>query len=136
MRPTLSRVLACGLFLALPALSVAQQKPPAPAAPAAGQPPAAPANAGTYDPLSAEQDIDVGNFYMRKGDIDAAISRYKDAIQARANFAKPRLLLGEAYEKKDDKATAVKYYKEYLQVLPHAPDAQKIEKKIEKLSAS
>jgi tetratricopeptide (TPR) repeat protein len=124
------------LFLAFPMCLPAQQKAPASAAPPASSPPDAQAKAGTYDPLTAEQDIDVGNFYMRKGDIDAAISRYKDAIQARANFAKPRLLLGEAYEKKNDKATAVKYYKEYLQVLPHAPDAQKIEKKIEKLSAS
>lgn len=137
MRPSLRPLLICVLFLAFPAFSAAQEKPPAPsAAPPPTPAPGSPAKAGTYDPLTAEQDIDVGNFYMHKGDIDAAISRYKDAIQARASFAKPRLLLAEAYEKKDDKATAVKYYKEYLQVEPHAPDAQKIQKKIEKLSGS
>jgi tetratricopeptide (TPR) repeat protein len=88
-----------------------------------------------WDPFHAQQDIDVGTFYMHKGDIDAAISRFEDAIRLRANFAKPRLLLAEAYEKKGDKSEATRYYKEYLKVLPDAPDAKKIQQKIEKLSS-
>jgi tetratricopeptide (TPR) repeat protein len=88
-----------------------------------------------WDPFHAQQDIDVGTFYMHKGDIDAAISRFEDAIRLRANFAKPRLLLAEAYEKKGDKSEAIRYYKEYLKVLPDAPDVKKVQKKIEKLSA-
>jgi len=88
-----------------------------------------------WDPFHAQQDIDVGTFYMHKGDIDAAISRFEDAIRLRGNFAKPRLLLAEAYEKKGDKSEAIRYYKEYLKVLPDAPDAKKVQKKIERLSA-
>ncbi len=88
-----------------------------------------------WDPFHAEQDIEVGTFYMHKGDMDAAISRFEDAIKLRANFAKPRLLLAEAYEKKGDKTEAVHYYQEYLKVLPNAPDAKRIQKKIEKLSS-
>ncbi|MGA8145287.1 MAG: tetratricopeptide repeat protein [Candidatus Acidiferrales bacterium] len=87
-----------------------------------------------YNPFPAEQDVEVGLFYLHKGDIDAAIDRFLDAIQQRPNFAKPRLLLGKAYEKKHDNEAAVKYYKEYLQVLPSAPDAKEVRKKIEKLS--
>jgi tetratricopeptide (TPR) repeat protein len=83
---------------------------------------------------AAEKDIDVGEFYTHKGDIDAAISRYQDAAAVAPNFAKPRLLLGEAFEKKGDKTAAVKYYKEYLQVDPKAPDKEKVQKKIEKLT--
>jgi TolA-binding protein len=90
--------------------------------------------AATYNPLPAQQDIEVGMFYLHKGDVDAAIDRFLDAIQRRPNFAKPRLLLGKAYEKKHDNESAVKYYKEYLQVLPGAPDAKEVQKKIEKLS--
>jgi tetratricopeptide (TPR) repeat protein len=89
----------------------------------------------TYDPVTAEEDVEVGQFYMRKGDIDAAIGRFQDAIRLRSNFAKPRLLAAEAFEKKGDKVDALKYYKEYLQVLPKAPDAKKIQNRIEKLSA-
>ena len=87
-----------------------------------------------WDPFHAQQDVDVGMFYLHKGDVDAAIIRFEHAISLRANFAKPRLLLAEAYEKKGDSSEALRYYKEYLQVLPNAPDAKKIREKIDKLS--
>jgi tetratricopeptide (TPR) repeat protein len=87
-----------------------------------------------WDPFHAQQDIDVGMFYLHKGDVDAAISRFEDAIRLRANFAKPRLLIAEAYEKKGDPTQALHYYKEYLQVLPNAADAKKVQEKIAKLS--
>ena len=87
-----------------------------------------------YDPLPAEKDVDVGTFYMHKGDYNAAISRFEDAIQMKANYAKPRMLLAQIYEKKGDKPNAVKYYKQYLEVYPHAPDAKKVQEKIAKLS--
>jgi tetratricopeptide (TPR) repeat protein len=90
--------------------------------------------AAKYDPFPAQQDIEVGMYYYHKGDVDAAIDRFLDAIQRRPNFAKPRLLLGRAYERKKDYESAVKYYKEYLQVFPHAPDAKEVNSKIEKLS--
>ena len=88
-----------------------------------------------YDPYPAQKDLEVGMFYLHKGNVDAAIDRFKDAIELRPNFAKPRLLLAEAYEKKGDKAEALKYYKEYLEVFPTAPDSKNVRKKIEKLSA-
>ena len=87
-----------------------------------------------YNPLDSEKDVEVGLFYMHKGDVDAAIPRFEDAIRLRDNYAEPRRLLGEAYEKKHDKSNAVKYYKEYLKVYPTAPDAKKIQDKIDKLS--
>jgi tetratricopeptide (TPR) repeat protein len=67
-------------------------------------------------------------------DLDAAIARFEDAVRLRANFAKPRLLLAETYEKKGDKSEALRYYKEYLQILPNPPDAKKIHEKVDKLS--
>src|SRR5579862_5840467 len=39
--------------------------------------------AATYNPLPAQQDVEVGMFYLHKGDIDAAIDRFLDAIQQR-----------------------------------------------------
>ncbi len=71
---------------------------------------------------------------MRKGDPDASIPRLEEAIRLRPNYAKPRLMLAEIYEKKDDKENALKYYRDYLRVYPQAPDAKKIQKKIAKLS--
>lgn len=81
----------------------------------------------------AEQDIDVADFYLRKGDPDAAISRLEEAARLRPDYGKPRLLLAECYEKKHDLDNAVKYLKEYLKVYPGAPDAKKVREKIKKL---
>ncbi len=77
----------------------------------------------------------MGNFYLHKGDIDAAIPRFEEAAALQPKDGKPRLLLAECYEKKHDPANAAKYYREYLKVDPNAPDAKKIQKKIEKLEA-
>jgi tetratricopeptide (TPR) repeat protein len=119
-----------------------QQQPPQTSAPPASNPPAKRGQAKTpsdtddphkYDAFNAEKDIEVGTFYLHKGDLDAAIPRFEEAASLRPNYGKPRLLLAEAYEKKKDPETALKYYKEYLKVYPNAPDAKKVQKKIEKL---
>jgi Tfp pilus assembly protein PilF len=101
------------------------------------QKPAGPAQQenGANNHASAEEDIEVGTFYMHKGDTDAAIPRFQDAVRKQPNLGKPRILLAEAYEKKGDNINAVKCYKAYLRAFPHAPDKKKIEKKIEKLSS-
>ena len=87
-----------------------------------------------WDPFDAEKDVEVGTFYMHKGDSDAAIGRFEDAIRLDPKLAKPRYLLAEIYEKKKNPARAVQYYREYLKVYPDAPDAKKVEKIIDKLS--
>jgi tetratricopeptide (TPR) repeat protein len=86
-----------------------------------------------YDRYNAEKDIDVATFYLHKGDPDAAIPRLEEAAKLRPDYGKPRLLLAECYEKKHDPENAVKYLREYLKVFPHAPDADKVQKKIEQL---
>ena len=86
-----------------------------------------------WDPLRAEKDIEVGKFYMRKGDVDAAIDRFNDAVLAKPGYALPFRYLGEAQEKKGLKREAIKSYQRYLDLYPHAEDKEKIQKKIEKL---
>ena len=88
-----------------------------------------------WDPLRAEKDLEVGQYYMRKGDLDAAMDRFQDAIVAKPGYAIPFRFLGEAQEKKGLKRDAIKSYSRYLDLFPHAEDKAKIEKKIEKLRA-
>src|SRR5712675_1700048 len=83
-----------------------------------------------WDPLRAEKDLEVGQYYMRIGKIDAAMDRFQDAIDAKPGYAVPFLHLGEAQEKKGMKRDAVKSYKRYLELYPHAEDKEKILKKI------
>ena len=86
-----------------------------------------------WDPLRAEKDLEVGQYYMKRGDYDAAIDRFNDAIEAKPGYAIPFRWLGEAQEKKGAKKKAIKAYQRYLDLVPHADDADKIRKKIEKL---
>jgi tetratricopeptide (TPR) repeat protein len=139
---------ACGIFLAGASLH-AQDPPPPPPTDAA--PPAKPdqtkpkpntdsavqsaSDQPKWDPLRAEKDLDVGKYYLKKGDIDAAIDRFEDAAESKPGYAIPFLYLGEAYEKKGKKKQAVKAYQRYVDLFPHAEDGDKVRKKIEKLHA-
>lgn len=144
-------ILLTGAALFLAARPLFAQNPPPPppddSQPAAPAPPAGqkpkvnadnPAQSAPdqpmWDPLRADKDMEVGKYYMRKGDIDAAIDRFEDALKAKPGYAIPYRYLGEAYEKKGRKKPAVKAYKRYLELFPHAEDADKIQKKIDKLN--
>jgi tetratricopeptide (TPR) repeat protein len=115
--------------------------PPAPAAPSGKRPSEKNKDAATssapdqpvWDPARAEKDIKVGHFYMDKGDVDAAIDRFEDATVAKPGYALPFLYLGEAHEKKGQKRLAAKAYRRYLDLSPHAEDAAKVQKKIDRL---
>jgi len=86
-----------------------------------------------WDPLRAEKDLEVGQYYMKKGDVDAAIDRFQDAALAKPGYAIPFRFLGEAQEKKGLKRDALKSYTRYLELYPRAEDKDRIEKKMEKL---
>jgi len=103
--------------------------PPPPEEPAAS----AASTEPVFDPYRAGKSIEVGSFYMRKGDYDAAIDRFVEAARYQPNLAKPWKLMGEAYEKKHMRAKAIESYKKYLEVFPGAEDSAKIKKRISEL---
>ena len=107
-------------------------KPPPPPPPETAAAPAEPAEPPepAFDPLHAAKSIEVGTFYLRRGNYDAAIDRFEDAIHLQPGVAKPWKLLGEAYEKKHQNAKALESYKKYLELLPNAEDAGKIKSRI------
>jgi tetratricopeptide (TPR) repeat protein len=142
--------MTASLFLVLGLSEVEAQEPPQessskPAQPPAPEPPkssskkkkdTATQNAPdqpTWDPLRAEKDLEVGQYYMKRGDLDAAIDRFQDATTAKPGYAIPFRFLGEAQEKKGLKKQAIKSYQRYLDLYPHAEDGDKIKKKLEKL---
>ena len=87
----------------------------------------------SWDPLRAEKDLEVGQYYMRKGDVDAAIDRFQDATTAKPGYAIPFRFLGEAQEKKGLRKEALKSYSRYLDLVPRADDAERVRKRIAKL---
>ena len=100
---------------------------------AQGQQPPPPPKEPVFDPYHAEKSIEIGEHYMKKGNYDAAIDRFQDAVRYKPGFAKPYRLMGEAYEKKGERAEAVKAYEKYLEIVPSADDAPKVRKRIKKL---
>jgi tetratricopeptide (TPR) repeat protein len=140
-------LVSAGIILLLqgPALQAQVQAPessskppdaPAPKKPDKKQKDSATQNAPdqpSYDPLRAEKDIEVGQYYMRKGDVDAAIDRFQDATTAKPGYAVPFRYLGEAQEKRGLKKQAIASYSRYLDLYPHAEDGDKIRKKIDTL---
>ena len=113
-----------------------RSNPPPPEQPpsSAPAPIKAPDNPGKIAYL-AQKDIEVGTFYLHKGDTAAAIDRFHHATETRPTLSKPWELLGEAYEKMDDKEEALKSYQQYLKIQPGAADAKKVQKKIAKLQS-
>lgn len=142
-------ILAAVFFLSVVSQSRAQHQPQESSSKPAGAPSAAPPKSPAkqkkdtatqnapdqpaWDPLRAEKDLEVGQFYMKKGDLDAAIDRFQDAAIAKPGYAIPFRFLGEAQEKKGLKKQALKSFQRYLDLYPHAEDGDKVRKKIDKL---
>jgi tetratricopeptide (TPR) repeat protein len=87
-----------------------------------------------YNPYQAEHELEVGLYYLKTKAYDAAIARFQQCIAYRPNYARPRLLLAQAYERKGNLAEAARYYQEYLKIHPSAKDAAKITAKIVELN--
>ncbi len=76
-----------------------------------------------YNPMLAEQNLKIGNFYFKKGNYDAAIPRFQDAIEYQPSLIAAYDALGRAYEKKGDKARAIAVYKDFV---TKYPDSSKV----------
>ena len=83
--------LLVGSALPLPAQQISPSTPPPPP-PAEPIEPAKPA----FDPYHAEKSMEIGTFYFKKGNYDAAIDRFEEATRYQPTLAKPWRLLGEA----------------------------------------
>jgi tetratricopeptide (TPR) repeat protein len=84
----------------------------------------------TFNPLEAEKDLKVGNFYYKKGNYKGAINRFREATKWNPNFAEAFLRLGEAQEKMRDTKGAHEAYAKYLELAPDSKEAGSIKKKL------
>jgi len=86
-----------------------------------------------YDPMKAMKDVEVGDFYMKKENYGAAISRYREALEYKPHDAEATYKLAEALNKTGDTAGAVENYEAYLTILPNGPYAKKAREALEKI---
>ena len=86
-----------------------------------------------FNPLQAEKEITVGNYYFKKGSYRAAANRFREATKWNPGSGEAWLRLGEAEEKQKDTKSAKEAFAKYLEISPDAKDAAEIRKKLEKL---
>jgi tetratricopeptide (TPR) repeat protein len=67
--------------------------------------------------------VEVGNYYLRKGELKAALSRFEEALKDNSHYAPAYLGLGKVYERMKQKEKALDAYRRYLDELPSAKDA-------------
>ncbi|MGH9775115.1 MAG: tetratricopeptide repeat protein [Candidatus Acidiferrales bacterium] len=130
-----------GLSFALSTVAISahaqdsSKNPPPPAQDSSKNPPEAQRDSQPkYEPYRAVHDVEIGKYYLRKGDPDAAIGRFLDAIEYWENYAEPRFLLARIYDKRNEKELALRYYREYLKAAPNGEDAKTVRKRIALLS--
>ena len=87
----------------------------------------------TLNPAQAEQEIKVGNYYLKKGNTSAAIKRYEEATRWNPAWPVPYLKLGQVYEKKDEPERAVMAYRKFVEMAPNDKQSRDLRKKIERL---
>jgi outer membrane protein assembly factor BamD (BamD/ComL family) len=121
-------MLALGLFLAT--FTAWAQKPADPPEPPEEDTALVEQKEYVFNPLQAEKEIKVGNFYMKKSSYKAAALRFREATKWNPGFAEAWLRLAEASEKNKDSKSAKEAYAKYLELAPDAPNAASIRKKL------
>jgi tetratricopeptide (TPR) repeat protein len=86
-----------------------------------------------WNPMKAMKDIEVGDYYYKKENYHAAISRYREALEFKPHDAEASVKLAEALNKTGDTAGAIENYEAYLKILPHGPYAKKAHEALDKL---
>jgi Flp pilus assembly protein TadD len=89
-----------------------------------------------YNPMKAMKDVEVGDYYAKRKNYNAAISRYREALDFKPHDVVATMALAQALEKTGDVAGARESYEDYLKTLPEGPRAAECRKALERLEKS
>ena len=87
----------------------------------------------SFNPLQAEKEVRVGNFYFHKGKFKAAAQRFREATRWNPNSAEAYFRLGEAAEKEKDWNTVREAYEKFVALAADDKRLPEIRKKLTKL---
>jgi tetratricopeptide (TPR) repeat protein len=99
-----------------------------------GEPGAAPPQ--EPDPARAKKDIDVGGFYLKKGDYKGALQRFKDATASDPTDVDAIFGLAETQRMLKSNAEAERNYQMYLEIVPNGPKAKQALKALKELHSA
>lgn len=77
-----------------------------------------------YVPPSASHSVEIGDFYLRRKQFKAALSRYQEAVKTDPHYAPAYRGLGKVYERIGLRQKALDAYRRYLDELPSAQEAR------------
>jgi tetratricopeptide (TPR) repeat protein len=84
----------------------------------------------SFNPLQAEKELNVGNFYFKKGSYKAAAGRFRESAKWNPGFAEAWFRLGEAEEKLKDKRAAEEAYRKFIELAPNDRRSQGLRKNL------
>src|SRR5215471_12297873 len=74
----------------------------------------------SFNPLQAQKEVSVGNYYFKKGSFRAAALRFREATKWNAGDADFFLHVSDTAEKQKDSKTVKEAYSKYLELSPDA----------------
>jgi len=86
-----------------------------------------------FNPLQAEKETRIGNFYWKKKSYKAAALRYEEATRWNPGDADAWFRLGEAREKLKQPAAARAAYEQFLELAEDDKRATEVKKRVAKL---
>lgn len=126
------RITALIFALALGAFAQQQQKQQQPAQEPPEEDESLVKQEYAFNPLQAEKEMKVGDFYWKKKSWRAAAGRYGEATKWNPQLAEAWLKLGEAREKMNDMAAAREAFARFLELSPEDKRAAEVRKKLGK----
>jgi tetratricopeptide (TPR) repeat protein len=88
-----------------------------------------------YNPHKADKNVEVGDFYFKRGNYRAAESRFAEALLYMSHHAAATYKLAETQEKLGKTADARSNYQKYLKILPEGEYAELAKKALARLDA-
>ena len=70
----------------------------------------------TWNPMKAQKDVEVGEFYMKRGNYRAAEGRFREALTFKPGDAMATYRLAEVLDAQNNYSEAAKEYQEYLKI--------------------
>jgi outer membrane protein assembly factor BamD (BamD/ComL family) len=84
----------------------------------------------SFNPLQAQKELQVGNYYFKTGNHRAALGRFREASKWNENYAEAYLRMSEAYDKLKDLAEARKALGKYIELEPNGKQAEQVRKRL------
>lgn len=84
----------------------------------------------SFNPLQADKELKIGNFYFKKGSWKAAVMRFEEATRWNPTLPEAWLRLGEARERLKEAEAAREAYRKYLELAPDGKEAARLKQRI------